>query len=64
LRRFPCNQRVNDTAQYGEAPEHAAYGEEFMRAMSFFTRHSLAGGSTSLKVSTGWAGLQLCCVMV
>jgi hypothetical protein len=37
--------------QYGEAAEHAAYGEEFMKAMSFFTRHSLTGGSTSLKVT-------------
>jgi hypothetical protein len=36
--------------QYGEAAEHAAFGEEFMKAMSFFTRHSLTGGSTSLKV--------------
>jgi hypothetical protein len=38
------------TLQYGEAAEHTAFGEEFMKAMSFFTRHSLTGGSTSLKV--------------
>lgn len=47
---FPTS-RPPRLLQYGELPEQAAYGEEFMKAMSFFTRHSLAGGATSLKVS-------------
>jgi hypothetical protein len=36
--------------QFGELPEQAAFGEEFCKSMSFFTRHSLTGGTTSLKV--------------
>jgi hypothetical protein len=36
--------------QFGELPEQAAFGEEFCKSMSFFTRHSLTGGHTSLKV--------------
>ncbi|WIA10082.1 hypothetical protein OEZ85_010289 [Tetradesmus obliquus] len=48
-----------DVYQYGELPEQAAYGEEFMKAMSFFTRHSLAGGATSLKDAYDWAGARV-----
>ena len=29
--------------QYGEKPENAAYGKEFMNAMTYFTQHSLSG---------------------
>jgi hypothetical protein len=36
--------------QFGELPEQSAFGEEFCKSMSFFTRHSLTGGTTSLQV--------------
>jgi hypothetical protein len=39
------------TMQFGELPEQAAFGDEFCKAMSYFTHHSLKGGTTSLKVS-------------
>ncbi|KAF6265260.1 S-adenosyl-L-methionine-dependent methyltransferase [Scenedesmus sp. NREL 46B-D3] len=48
-----------DVYEYGEAAEHAGYGEEFMKAMSYFTRHSLAGGATSLKDAYDWAGARV-----
>lgn len=36
--------------QYGEAPENKEFGEEFCKAMTYFTRHSLEGGNTTLQV--------------
>eukprot|EP00882_Tetradesmus_deserticola_P009252 GHRQ01009762.1.p1 GENE.GHRQ01009762.1~~GHRQ01009762.1.p1 ORF type:complete len:396 (+),score=158.11 GHRQ01009762.1:234-1421(+) len=48
-----------DVYEYGEAAEHTGYGEEFMKAMSYFTRHSLAGGATSLKDAYDWAGARV-----
>jgi len=45
--------------QYGELPEQAAFGEEFCKSMSFFTRHSLTGGTISLKVGGHLAFLLL-----
>eukprot|EP00879_Flechtneria_rotunda_P029871 GHRR01032334.1.p1 GENE.GHRR01032334.1~~GHRR01032334.1.p1 ORF type:complete len:371 (+),score=126.55 GHRR01032334.1:187-1299(+) len=43
-----------DVYQFGELPEQSAFGDEFCKAMSYFTRHSLQGGKTSLKDAYDW----------
>lgn len=43
--------------QFGELPEQSVFAEEFCKSMSYFTRHSLTGGTTSLKVGD----TMLCC---
>ena len=48
-------------AQYGEKHDNAAFGEEFSHAMTYFTRHSLQGGTQSLKDSYDWKGAK--CIM-
>ena len=39
--------------QYGEKSENAAYGKEFMNAMTYFTQHSLSGKPSLGKCLTG-----------
>jgi hypothetical protein len=36
--------------QYGEDPANKEFGEEFCKAMTYFTRHSLEGGDLTLQV--------------
>jgi SAM-dependent methyltransferase len=43
-----------DVYQFGELPEQSAFHDEFCKAMSYFTRHSLTGGHTSLKDAYDW----------
>ncbi len=45
-----------DVYQYGEMPEHPEFASEFCDAMTFFTRHSLQGGSRGLEVGSSKAG--------
>ncbi|DBB14282.1 hypothetical protein WJX82_008155 [Trebouxia sp. C0006] len=47
--------------QYGEKHDNAAFGEEFSHAMTYFTRHSLQGGTLSLKDAYNWKGAK--CIM-
>ena len=47
--------------QYGEKHDNAAFGEEFSHAMTYFTRHSLQGGTLSLKDAYNWKGAT--CIM-
>ena len=47
--------------QYGEKQENAAFGAEFMQSMTYFTRHSLQGGSQSLKDVYNWKAAK--CIM-
>ncbi len=47
--------------QYGERQENAAFGAEFMQSMTYFTRHSLQGGTQSLKDAYNWKGAK--CIM-
>lgn len=47
--------------QYGEKHDNAAFGSEFMQSMTYFTRHSLQGGSQSLKESYDWKSVK--CIM-
>lgn len=47
--------------QYGEKHDNAAFGEEFSHAMTYFTRHSLQGGTHSLKDCYDWKGAK--CIM-
>ena len=59
--RIGCWGRGQFAAQYGEKHDNAAFGEEFSHAMTYFTRHSLQGGTQSLKDSYDWKGAK--CIM-
>lgn len=57
---FASYQPFN-SVQYGEKHDNAAFGSEFMQSMTYFTRHSLQGGSQSLKESYDWKSVK--CIM-
>ncbi|KAL3132215.1 hypothetical protein ABBQ32_008805 [Trebouxia sp. C0010 RCD-2024] len=47
--------------QYGERPENAEFGAEFMQSMTYFTQHSLQGGIQSLRDAYDWKSAK--CIM-
>lgn len=50
-----------DAVQYGERLENAEFGAEFMQSMTYFTQHSLQGGTQSLRDAYDWKSAK--CIM-
>jgi len=48
-----------DVYQYGEMAEHQEFADEFCKAMTYFTQHSLEGGRNTLQSAYAWGNAKV-----